>query len=125
MIQCTKTPSLSEAGVVITQSLLSNAKETLFGENLIEMNGNKQISDIGYSGGYGFFNDWFVLRGAPANLRVENMTSGVPANALDRIAIGIKSGKLVIAHNQGGTAQFLTMPLDGTTTTFTNSTTPP
>ena len=36
-----------------------------------------------------------------------------------------KGGKLVIPYSNGGTLTFLTIPLDGTTTTWTQTTTPP
>lgn len=124
-LQCAEVASLAHSGVFINQIALTDAKEALFGENLIELNGLNNIYNTSYSGGYGFFNDWLILRGAPANLPVANLTSGIPANALDRVGIGIKTGKFVIAHNQAGTTYYLTIPLDGTTSTFTNSTTPP
>jgi hypothetical protein len=36
-----------------------------------------------------------------------------------------KNNKLVFAYNNAGTLTYLAIPLDGTTTTFTHSTTAP
>lgn len=53
-----------------------------------------------------------------------DLTSG--ANAKDRVQMYMKSDKLVFAYNDGaGTVNYLTIPLDGSTTTWTNGTSAP
>ena len=52
-----------------------------------------------------------------------NLTSG--ANAQDRVAIYTKGVSLVFAYNIAGTVNYLSIPLDGATSTWTQSTTPP
>lgn len=47
------------------------------------------------------------------------------SNVQDVAAVYTKSDKLVIAYNRSGTVNYLTIPLDGSTTTFTQSTTAP
>jgi len=46
-------------------------------------------------------------------------------NALDVAAVYVKSNKLVIAYNNSGTVTYITIPLDGSTTTWTHSTSAP
>jgi hypothetical protein len=41
------------------------------------------------------------------------------------VAIYRKNSKIVFAYNNGGTMTYLSCPLDGSTTTWTNSTTAP
>lgn len=53
-----------------------------------------------------------------------DLTSG--ANAKDRAQIYMKGDKFVVAYNDGaGTVNYLAIPLDGSTTTWTNSTSAP
>ena len=47
------------------------------------------------------------------------------SNAQDVAAIYVKNDKLVVAYNRSGTVNYLTIPLDGATTIFTQSTTAP
>lgn len=47
------------------------------------------------------------------------------SNTQDVAAIYVKNDKLVVAYNRSGTVNYLTIPLDGATTTFTQSTTAP
>lgn len=51
------------------------------------------------------------------------LTSG--ANAKDRAAVYMKSDKFVIAYNNAGTVTYISIPLDGSTTTWTHSTSAP
>lgn len=46
-------------------------------------------------------------------------------DSLDSGAIYFKNNKLVIAYNNGGTITYVTIPLDGSTTTWTHNTTAP
>ncbi len=52
-----------------------------------------------------------------------DLTSG--ANAKDKVSIYMKADKLVIAYNDAGTVTYLTIPLDGATTTWTHGTSAP
>jgi hypothetical protein len=52
-----------------------------------------------------------------------DLTSG--ANAEDRFQIYMKNDKLVVAYNRSGTVTYLTVPLDGATAAWTQSTTAP
>lgn len=65
------------------------------------------------------------FRGAEraADPSAADLTSG--ANAKDRIQLYMKSDKFVIAYNDAGTVTFITIPLDGSTTTWTHSTSAP
>jgi hypothetical protein len=47
------------------------------------------------------------------------------SNAQDTFRLYMKNDKLVVAYNRSGTVNFLTIPLDGSTTTWTQSTTAP
>ena len=47
------------------------------------------------------------------------------SNTQDTFALYMKADKLVVAYNRSGTVNYLTIPLDGTTTTWTQSTTAP
>src|SRR5690606_855582 len=70
--------------------------------------------------GYVFWADyWQVQKEATADPTSSQLSAG------DHFAIYRKNDKLVIAYNNGGTITYLTIPLDGSTTTFTQSTTAP
>ncbi len=59
-----------------------------------------------------------------SNPAAADVTSG--SNAKDKFALYMKADKLVIAYNDGsGTVTYLTIPLDGSTTTWTQSTSAP
>jgi hypothetical protein len=62
---------------------------------------------------------WLVGKELTANPTTTELSSG------DQAAIYVKGDKLVIAYNQGGVIKYITIPLDGSTTTWTNSTTAP
>jgi hypothetical protein len=47
------------------------------------------------------------------------------SNAKDTLGVYMKNDKLVFAYNNAGTVTYITIPLDGSTTTFTHSTTAP
>lgn len=52
-----------------------------------------------------------------------DLTSG--ANAKDRVQMYMKNDKLVFAYNAAGTVTYVSIPLDGSTTTWTHSTSAP
>lgn len=60
-----------------------------------------------------------VAREQSANIDVGQLTAG------DHFSLYRKADKLVIAFNNGGTLTFLTIPLDGSTTAWTQSTSAP
>ena len=62
---------------------------------------------------------WLIGKELTANPTTAELTAG------DQIAIYVKADKLVIAYNQGGTIKYISIPLDGSTTTWTNSTSAP
>jgi hypothetical protein len=80
---------------------------------------------VGVNGVDGGINNSFVLKEVAAPLRVENLTSGVVANALDRVGISLINSKLVFSYNNAGTQNYLSCALDGATTTWVNSATTP
>lgn len=65
----------------------------------------------------------FRLSEIAADPSAADLTSG--ANAEDRIALYMKADKFVIAYNRSGTVTYLTIPLDGTTATWTQGTSAP
>lgn len=124
-IQCTKYNSSSHAGVRAQWSTLAGTDQScIFGMNLIERNGNKQVYDVSVNSISGFINDVLILRETNSP-RAENLTSGVNANEEDRVGLYMKDNKLVFAYNNAGTITFLAGTLDGATATLTNSTTVP
>lgn len=59
-----------------------------------------------------------------ANPSAADLTSG--ANAKDRVQMYMKADTLVFAYNDGaGTVNYLSIALDGSTTTWTNGTSAP
>lgn len=54
-----------------------------------------------------------------------NLTSSAMNNFKDRLAIYMKNDKLVIAYNNSGTVTYLSIPLNGSSTTWTHNTTAP
>lgn len=46
-------------------------------------------------------------------------------DSLDSVAIYMKNNKFVIAYNNGGTITYITIPMDGSTTTWTHNTSAP
>jgi hypothetical protein len=70
--------------------------------------------------GYEFWPDyWQVQKEASADPTSTQLSAG------DQFAIYRKNDKLVIAYNNGGTITYLTIPLDGSTSTWTQSTSAP
>ena len=65
----------------------------------------------------------YVATELSANPSASDLTSG--ANAKDRLGFYMKSDKLVFAYNNSGTVTYVSIPLDGSTTTWTHSTTAP
>lgn len=67
------------------------------------------------------------LWGAPWQVQTEATTDPTSSqlSAGDQFAIYKKNDKFVIAYNNAGTITYLTIPLDGATTTWTQSTTAP
>lgn len=68
-------------------------------------------SDVGQS--------WYICATSSSNPSTSEL-----ANAVD-LAFYRKSGKLVFAYNNGGTITYISIPLDGSTTTWTHNTTAP
>ena len=95
------------------------------GQNFATRNGFKNTYDLSTNGLIGFVDDATIVRERSANVRVENLTSGGISNVKDAMAIYMKSGKLVVAYNNAGTANYLSIPLDGSTVAWTNSSTAP
>lgn len=63
---------------------------------------------------------WTRLANASANPAAANM-----AASKQSIAVYTKSNKLVLAYSNGGTMTYISIPLDGSTTTWTHNTTAP
>lgn len=61
-----------------------------------------------------------VLSELAADPSASDLTSG--ANAEDRVAIYMKNDKIVFAYNRAGTVTYLTCPLDGATTSWSQGT---
>lgn len=63
------------------------------------------------------------------HLYFDEANSGNPTtsdlDSLDSMSIYMKNDKFVIAYNNGGTITYITIPMDGSTTTWTHSTTAP
>lgn len=74
-------------------------------------------------GGTAFFqltqDKWLIAKQASANPTTSNLTAG------DHFSIYRKANKLIFAYNNSGTMNYLSIPLDGSTTSWTNSTTAP
>jgi hypothetical protein len=64
-----------------------------------------------------------VLHEAAADPSAATLTSG--ANAKDRLGLYMKNDKLVFAYNNAGTVTYLSIPLNGSSTTWTHSTAAP
>lgn len=64
-----------------------------------------------------------VLTELAADPSAADLTSG--ANAKDRLGFYMKNDKLVFAYNNAGTVTYISIPLDGSTTTWTHSTSAP
>lgn len=62
---------------------------------------------------------WLLLPEATSNPSAGQLTS------LGAFACYMKSDKFVIAYNNGGTVTYISIPMDGATTTWTHSTTAP
>lgn len=58
-----------------------------------------------------------------ANPSASELTSG--SNAKDRFSMYMRNDKLVFAYNNAGTVTYITIPMDGSTTTWTHSTSTP
>ncbi len=78
-----------------------------------------QITNNGVAG-WEFWGDyWQIQKEATADPGTARLSAG------DHFAIYRKNDKLVVAYNNAGTITYLTIPLDGATTTWTQSTTAP
>ena len=62
---------------------------------------------------------WQIATEATANPTTANLAT------LSQFATYMKADKFVIAYNNGGTMTYITIPLDGSTTTWTHSTSAP
>jgi parallel beta-helix repeat protein len=115
------------AGIRIQYSQITDAPSKVqwrSGLNRLAFNGG-EFYLVGVNGVDGGINNSFVLKEVAAPLRVENLTSGVVANALDRVGISLMNSKLVFSYNNAGTQNYLSCALDGATTTWVNSATTP
>lgn len=65
------------------------------------------------------FGTWFCLPEVASNPTTSVLSS------LTQAAIYMKADKLVIAYNNGGTMTYISIPMDGATTTWTHSTSAP
>lgn len=68
-------------------------------------------------------NGHFRLAELAADPSAADLTSG--ANAKDRLAVYMKSDKIVFAYNNAGTVTYVTLALDGSATTWVHSTSAP
>lgn len=68
-------------------------------------------------------NGALVLNETALNSTATELTSG--SNVKDRLGCYMKADKLVFAYNNAGTVTYLSIPLDGSTTTWTHSTSAP
>lgn len=123
-IQCTASNSLSHGGVRVIYSIITTKQTCVFGQNIIERNGFRDVYDIGLNGCTGFINNILYLKEANQP-RAENLTSGEAANIRDRIGLFMKNDKVAFAYNNGGTINYLTGLADGSTTTWTNNSSAP
>jgi hypothetical protein len=62
---------------------------------------------------------WLIGKEQSTNPTTSELAAG------DQAALYVKGDKFVIAYNQGGTIKYIVFTLDGSTTTFTNSTSAP
>jgi parallel beta-helix repeat protein len=121
-ILCTKPRSLSHGGIRPLFSLLSSRETLVFGHNTVMDNGFADYYSSGYNGVIGFWNDGLYLR-STTEPTLANLTSGT--NQEDRAALIMKNGKITVAYDNAGAINYATLPLDGATTTWTNSSTVP
>ena len=119
-IQCTASNSASHGGVRITYSIITTKQTCVFGQNIIERNGFRDVYDISLNGCTGFINNILYLKEAKQP-RPENLTSGEAANIRDRIGLFMKNDKVTFSYNNAGTVNYLTGLADGSTTTWTNN----
>lgn len=123
-IECTKYNSASQAGIRLVWSTITTKETVVFGQNLVERNGFRDVYDVSANGFIGFVNGMLFLPEAKGP-RVENLTSGAASNIEDRMAIYMKNDKIAIAYNNAGTANYAVLDLDGSDTTWANSSTAP
>lgn len=121
-ILCTKPNSLSSGGIRPLYSVLTSKETLVFGHNTVMDNGYIDYYSPSYNGVIGFWNDGLYLRSTNTPY-VENLTTG--SNQKDRAALIMKNGKITIAYDNAGTLTYATLPLDGSTTSWTNSSTTP
>jgi hypothetical protein len=121
-ILCTKPNSLSAGGIRPLNSVLTSKETLVFGHNTVMDNGFADYYSPSYNGVIGFWNDGLYLRSTNTPY-VENLTTG--SNQKDRAALIMKDGKITIAYDNAGTLTYATLPLDGSTTSWTNSSTTP
>jgi parallel beta-helix repeat protein len=121
-ILCTKPNSLSAGGVRPVYSVLTSKETLVFGHNTVMDNGFSDYYSPGYNGVIGFWNDGLYLRSTQTPY-IENLTTG--SNQKDRAALIMKDGEITIAYDNAGTLTYATLPLDGSTTSWTNSSTTP
>lgn len=118
---------LTYAGIRVLWSFfaVTSRGQNSFGRNFATRNGFRNTYDLSTNALVGHVDEALFVRERPTNVRVENTTSGGIANVKDALACYMKSGKFVVAYNNAGTINYLSIPLDGSTTTWTNSSTAP
>tara|TARA_R110000822_G_scaffold21031_1_gene66955 strand:- start:171 stop:1886 length:1716 start_codon:yes stop_codon:yes gene_type:complete len=119
-IQCTASNSASHGGVKVVYSIITTKQICVFGQNIIERNGFRDVYDISLNGCTGFINNILYLKEAKQP-RPENLTSGEAPNIRDRIGLFMKNDKVTFSYNNAGTVNYLTGLADGSTTTWTNN----
>lgn len=119
----------------IAQNKLSVSSDGMFGfastTNVVDIDAGFERSAAGLiaviNGTTATYRD-MLLRGlrcaeTSSDPSAADLTSG--SNAKDRFQVYMKSDKIVIAYNNAGTVTYISLPLDGSTTTWTHSTTAP
>lgn len=123
-IECSKSNSASHGGIRAQWSTITTKEDCAFGVNLVERNGTANTYNVGVNGIFGFINGALILKESNTP-RVENLTSGVNSNEEDRAAIFMKNNKISVAYNNAGTRNYVTIDLDGSDTSWSNSSTEP
>ncbi len=116
-----KAKSGAQAGIRISWILfgVNDRGFNRIGQISAAYNGNRDFYDVNVNNVTGLINDKFFIRDSAVNPRTENLTSGITSNVRDGLAIEMKNGKFVVTYNNAGTLNYLAIPLDGSTTTWT------
>lgn len=125
-IYCSLYNSASHGGIRVQYSVITTKGLQIWnlGSNIVYGNAYRDIYDVSVYGPVGFMNNALILKETNSP-RVENLTSGIASNIEDRVAVYMINGKIVFAYNNAGTINYLVGTLDGSTATWTNSSTTP